>query len=313
MVRLPPAEKLPLALRKNIRDSWENKKSESEQKISEILGTAWTIDINPNAIYPYGDSDYAKDSLGDLIHGYVSGAAYQLSDFARSFGADGINDLNAAASAHVLTMDVDDSTSPVSYCGAAIKDGKLVIIFNPKSLGTNDSDALQSSNITKALNEAPAAAEGGASGLSFSAKDGIRKGYDAKVGAVQGSIAEQLGKSKDDVKLVPNFENLYTTLQANSSKLSSNWEEQLGPFVLQYFEGVQSNLAYNKCKEDEMIQEGVNEAVDKSTFEMRIVDKLKYASYCEVVVEDGKLFVQTTVDRWGVNIGDAANKIIDQL
>lgn len=62
-----------------------------------------------------------------------------------------------------------------------------------------------------------------------------------------------------------------------------------------------------------MLQEGFNEAVDKSTITLRIVDKLKYAKYCEVVVEDGTLYVQTTVEQYGIAIPDAAAKIVDQL
>lgn len=67
MPRLPPVEKLPLAVRKNIRDDWENNRADFEKQISEVLGTSWTIDIQPNAIYAYAKESYAKDSLGSLL------------------------------------------------------------------------------------------------------------------------------------------------------------------------------------------------------------------------------------------------------
>lgn len=65
--RLPPVEKLPLALRKNIRDEWEANRPDFEKQISEVLGTSWTIDINPNFIYAYAKDSYAKDSLGSCL------------------------------------------------------------------------------------------------------------------------------------------------------------------------------------------------------------------------------------------------------
>lgn len=50
-----------------MRDEWEAKKPELEKKISDILGVAWTIDINPNQIYAYADDGYAKESPGAML------------------------------------------------------------------------------------------------------------------------------------------------------------------------------------------------------------------------------------------------------
>ncbi|CAK7229443.1 hypothetical protein SBRCBS47491_007247 [Sporothrix bragantina] len=316
MSRLAPAEKLPLALRKNVRDKWEDKKADFEKRISDALGTAWTIDINPLVLFPYGETSYAKENLGMLIQSYANSASAQLSGFAKQYSADGLGDLNAAASEHVITMDVDDSATPVKYCGCTIRDGKLVILFNPKQLGTADSEAVTPANVLKALNEAPKA-EGAAPELSFSAKTSVRQKYEPKIGAVQAKIGQQLGKPAEAITLVPNFEAFFAALQAESqrpgNKLNKKWEDQLGPFALQYFESVLNQLSAKKFATDDMLQEGFNEAVDKSTFELRLVDKLKYAKYCEVVVEDGKLYIQTTLEQYGIAIVDAATKIVDQL
>ena len=74
MPRLPPAEKLSLAVRKNVRDEWENNKADLERQLTELLGTPWTIDIAPNAIWPYHNDGYAKESLGSCIKAYVFSA-----------------------------------------------------------------------------------------------------------------------------------------------------------------------------------------------------------------------------------------------
>lgn len=86
MVRLPPAEKLPLALRKNgkstsrphprprmankhitVRDEWDSVKEDLTSQITQILGQEWTIDITPTAVWPYHGDGYAKESLGSCI------------------------------------------------------------------------------------------------------------------------------------------------------------------------------------------------------------------------------------------------------
>jgi len=43
MPRLPPAEKLSLALRKNVRDEWDNNKADLESQLSGVLGQPWYV------------------------------------------------------------------------------------------------------------------------------------------------------------------------------------------------------------------------------------------------------------------------------
>lgn len=311
--RLPPTEKLPLALRKNIRDEWEAKRPEFEKQISEVLGTEWTIDINPNQIHAYAKEGYAKESTGSCIASYIDGAVSQLKYFETRQGEEGIKELNEIASAHVLTMDVDTSAKPVSYCGRQIVDGKLTIIFNANAIGTNSYDALELNGLLAALNAAPNSEK---NGLSFAARTAIREDYTPKIGEVQDKINRLLGK-EGAMKLEPRFEDAYEKLKAESqvkkTELRDDWERSLGSYVFSYFESVASRLEYEKFEDDDMMQEGFLEAVENGVVAFRIVDKLKYGSYCEVVIEDGVLFVQTTTKTWGSNAYYAAEKLVDQL
>ena len=86
MVRLPPADKLPLAARKNrqfvswlltsiswltlphlVRDEYEAKKEQNETELSKILGETWKIEINPLAIFPYCEEG-RKNQLGYILN-----------------------------------------------------------------------------------------------------------------------------------------------------------------------------------------------------------------------------------------------------
>ncbi|KAI0397975.1 hypothetical protein F5Y17DRAFT_256931 [Xylariaceae sp. FL0594] len=316
MVRLPPVEKLPLALRKSVRDSWDVKKAGVEKKISDILGVEWTIDVNPNQIFAYAkpDNAYVQQNLGSCLYEYFDDASRRLEDYENAYKQEGIDEINTICHAHVMTLDVDEE-GRFSYCGADVKDGKLRLVFNPERLGANISDALSREVLAKALNEAPAPEGSAAPPLSFAARSSIRKEYDPKIDAVRARVGEIL--AKPDIKLNPNFEANFAKLQAESkvkkTDLRQDWESVLGSYTLLYFEGLVSQLQWQKFPDDDLLQEGLNEAVDKGEIVLRIVDNLKNGTYNEAVIEDGVLYLQTTPQKWGSNITDAAQNLVDML
>jgi hypothetical protein len=58
--------------RRSVRDEFENNKADMEKQISDILGAAWTIDINPLVLWPYAVDGYAKERLGTCIKALVA-------------------------------------------------------------------------------------------------------------------------------------------------------------------------------------------------------------------------------------------------
>lgn len=199
------------------------------------------------------------------------------------------NELNTICSAHVLTLDVEEETPKrFSYCGCDVKDGKLRILFQPDCLGTNIDNACEEGQLFPALNAAPATTP-----LSFSARLGIRNDYDAKVEECRKQFADVTGNA--DFKLNGNFDDTFAKLSAaNKSDVHQDWQSRLGGFTLSYFEGLIYQMRYIKVADDEMVQEGFNEAVEKGEAAFRIVDSLKYGSYCECVIEDGVLYLQVS-------------------
>ncbi|KAK6952640.1 hypothetical protein Daesc_004930 [Daldinia eschscholtzii] len=301
MSKLPPVEKLPLALRKNglVRDDWENKKSDLEQKLSDTLTTPWTVDVNPNQLYAYATEGYAKESLGSCIAEYINGAIYRLKEFKDHAGENGLKELNTICHAHILTIDLDDANR-FPYCGVDVHEGKLRILFAPGKLGANIDSALDRDVLLKALNEAPAPASENAPALSFAARSSISKDYEPKAEQIRAQIADIL--MKPDIKLSPNFEDTFAKLQKaceeNKADFRSDWEGLLGEFTRLYWEGLANQLKYQKFNEDELLREGFHEAVEKGEIAFRIVDTLKYSSYSKT---------------WGANIDDAAQGLVDRL
>ncbi|ORY60916.1 uncharacterized protein BCR38DRAFT_349199 [Pseudomassariella vexata] len=313
MTRLPPVEKLSLAVRKNVRDEWDNKKPDIEKELSDVLTVPWTVDVNPNQIYAYAGEGYARDSLGGCIAAYINGAIYQLKEFSRTYSESGLKELNAICPTHTVTMDVDESKR-FNYGGVDVHEGSLRILFAPGNLGTNVDYALERSTLLKALNDAPAP-EGSSEPMSYAARTGIRQDFDPKIKEIQAKVGELL--AKPDIKLNPNFEDTFEKLKKESkvkkTELREDWESYLGSYAISYFEGIVSQLQWQKFEDDDMLQEGFHEAVDKGEIAYRIVDKLKYGSYCECEVDEGVLYLQSMAKTWGSNATYAADKLVDKL
>ncbi|CAF3510889.1 unnamed protein product [Fusarium graminearum] len=303
MARLPRTERLPLAARKDIRDSWELRKGDYEESLSRILDQPWTIVVDPWAIHPYSQGSWCESSIGCVIASYVEGAFDRLRDFFDQNGNEARDEINEICSAHVLTIDYDD-TNTVSYCGVKVSpERQLVILFSGNNLGTNASDAANSNNLTKALNDAPSLRP-----MNFTARNSIRNGYNPRIEQIQQKLKEML---QQDVSLVPNFETNFEKLTGNNNA-SSGWEWTFGNAHLAYFEGLALQLQYGKFGEDDMLREGLLETVDKHAVHIRVVDQIK-GSYNEAVVEDGILYLQTTPKTFGVNTSNVASNVISIL
>jgi hypothetical protein len=188
-------------------------------------------------------------------------------------------------------MDFDEAKR-FTYTGVEIVEGKMRILFATGNLGTNVDDSLQ--NIDTALNEAPqpVGGDGAAPKLSSAARLGIKLKWDGEIDAVQKKFADMF--QKPDFKLNPRFEENYAKLKENekSASLEEDWDRRMGEYFRQYFEGAEYQLKYQKFAEDEMLQEGFNEAIEKGEIAIRVVDKLTQGSYNESIIEDGVLYLQ---------------------
>ncbi|KAI9847345.1 MAG: hypothetical protein M1838_000929 [Thelocarpon superellum] len=300
------ATKLPLIVRKSVRDDWETPKPGLEAEISQILGTPWTVNIDPAAVFVHAAESWAKDNFGRVIVSYAEGAVANLKRFVAKYGEDGTTELNEVAFTHSITLEDDDS-GRWSYCGCDIKDGKLRILYGPTYLGTNVTDA--TAEIDKAVNDAPKP-ETAAGGLDFDARQSVKVQYESAIGALKDKLDKILGVS---IKLTPNFEANFAILSKHPDGLSSGWQKAIGDGTLSYFESLLDNLKRLKFDSDEMLREGFTDVVNKNEVVLKVVDKLRAGSYNEVFPEDGVLYIQTIPNYWRTNTSDACSEILNVL
>ncbi|EHK42758.1 hypothetical protein TRIATDRAFT_33139 [Trichoderma atroviride IMI 206040] len=312
MGRRPPVAKFSLAVRKNIRDEWENRKPDYEDRISAVLGAPWKIDIDLRQVCAYAEDGYAAEAPGSMISGYIDGVLYQLDRFITKHGDKGKEELNTIAAARTITMDLDEGQK-FSYCGCAVSGtGSLVILFREGYLGTNIDDACSLDNLENALNAAPSTASARHQPMSFIARAAIRSDWDAQTDAIKRQLGEILGR---DIALEPRFEQAFDRLSAAAGDGDASWQRHLGAYHRMYYESLASYLVHQKFGEDDMLREAFHEGIDKATVVFRIVgrEQLKRSAYNECVIEDGTLILQTTAEYYGTNIAEVANTLMEQL
>lgn len=211
-------------------------------------------------------------------------------------------------------MDVT-SKPEVRYSGCEIVGGVLRILFAKGALGTNASDSLV--NLSDAVNQAGSSSDDAS--LDFNARSSIKSDYEAKIEPVKNKCQEIL--KLPTVEFEPNFEHNYAALARYLKTVKKSdkyghreWQKHLGGITLDYFRRFVGVMEDRGFGDDEMLQEGFKEAVEKNQIALRIVDKLnKGKGYNECVIENGVLYIQTTAEFWATNVDAPGEEVIKIL
>ncbi|KAF9476948.1 hypothetical protein BDN70DRAFT_862444 [Pholiota conissans] len=219
----PAVEKLPLSIRKDVRDNFEAKKEDYESTIAGHLGFPVKIEFETNAVAAY--ADLTTPTLGYYFATYVDGFIYGLTNFAQSYDDIGKEYFKNAVSEAKITLNVNELGDKAPTIDADVKDGVFRILFHHQKFGYNASDLY--SLLATAIENAPH------DGYSLLAKSSIEKEYNQKVDEAQQQIGEVL--NMPDVILDPNFEENYAKLIKKKEK---DWVRNYGDSSLKYFQYV---------------------------------------------------------------------------
>lgn len=251
---------------------------------------------------------------------YITSAISRLRTWIHETGPPGQSELNRLATTHSIT--IDSTTNPeITYCACAIANGQLRILFAKDRLSYNVNDAL--ANLQDAVNAAGVEAAGpeGANELDFNAKRSIRDDYDAKIEAVSEKLKKILALPV--LTLVPNFSTNFATITTSELKAKKRggqgalwdqeWQKRFGALTLQYFSEFADHLEYLGFANDDMLQEGFREGVERGEIAVRVVEGLERGTYNECVVEEGVVVLKTKPEYWGTNVGQAGEGVMDLL
>ncbi|KAF8888561.1 hypothetical protein BD779DRAFT_1440000 [Infundibulicybe gibba] len=302
----PALEKLPLAVRRDIRDNFEAGKTDLETQISALLGTPFKININPNEIWAY-KSENSSTPAGSILTGYAEGFLSALTSYLDTYGDDGKTHFNDAVTQSELAVAVNPLGDEGETISATVKDGVFVILFHHTRLGYSMGSL---GDYLLAAIEAVLRP-----GFSLVAKHSIDEDYNAEIDELTQEIGNIL--NMPDVVLDPNFEENYAAL-AKAKKDDASWQEAFGKAIFTYFRsvndmvaskihdtlppystGLRDQLTNQGFEGDEMMQEGFAEVVTSKTFRVRVVKATANDfKMNETILEDGVIYLQVRVTRW---------------
>ena len=302
-----------------MRDDWESKRSDFEQKTSSLLGVPWSFPVDYSTIWSYAEDGYAKQNPGDLVSSYASSFIENLERYLAKHGQGGADELNRVAHMHAIILAHTDR-SDVGYSGTEIVDGIFRIVFTSGNLGVNIYDSSEDilGAVNKAGQAAADAAPGGASSaLDFQAKSNIASEWDAKVSSLQEDFKKILDAPV--ITLSPNFEENAAKLTAfqkanpKDHDLRDDWKARIGEHTYEYFDEGRKHLRAKDFDTDDMMQDGFKDTVEKMEISLTVVEWSESETYNDLKVENGVLVIKVTNKYWAVNVGDPFTKIVDVL
>ncbi|KDR80203.1 hypothetical protein GALMADRAFT_62602 [Galerina marginata CBS 339.88] len=217
----PAVEKLPLAVRKDIRDNWDSKKEDFETQIADALGFPVTINVNVNEVWAYADSLSATQA-GSTFSGYIGGFVSALQSYVEKYGDIGKEYFQNAVTQSEVTLTVNELGDKGETITADVNDGVFRILFRHDRLSYN----------MNWLNDyfAPAIDNAPHEGFGLLAKYSIKTGYEDEIEETEEEIKKIL--ALDDLVLDPNFEENYGTLL---NKSDNDWQKNFGEATFAYF------------------------------------------------------------------------------
>jgi len=279
-----------------VRDKFDSRKEEFQKAIAEKVGCAFMINFKVNEVWAYADS--SSTEAGNNLVGYVEGFISALDSYLEKYGEDGKKHFNEAVTQSELTLAVNEIGDDAPAIDAEVKDGVFRILFSHTRFGLWQS--YLTDHFLKAIEAAPR------EGFSLVAKHSIEEDYLPDAEDLAKEFAEILAF---DVILDPNFEENYAILNTKEDK---SWQSTFGQATLAYFqEGLKPEL--QKFKDDEMLQEGFAEAIPSKTIRVRAVKELKSGETNGPVIEEGVLYLQANIDRWGSWASYIANGLLELM
>ncbi|KAJ7622756.1 hypothetical protein DFH06DRAFT_1105004 [Mycena polygramma] len=224
----PAVAKLPLAVRKDIRDNFDSKKEDFQARIKELTGCDFTININAAEVWAYADE--GNTSAGYCFSAYVEGFISALKNFMTKYEDNGKTFFNEAVTQSELTLAVNILGDKGETINSEVKDGVYRILFRHDRLGCNQN--WLDDTMLPAIEAAPR------EGFSLSAKNSIENDYEGEIDETLEAINKLVGA---EFTLDPNFEDNYKALAA-ANLSDKSWGASIGGTALRVFKGLQYQL-----------------------------------------------------------------------
>lgn len=303
---LEPAEKLSLAVRKNIRDDFESKKPEYEQQLANLIGVdTFTITVNANQVFPYAETTGYGQNMGSMLQLYFEALCSSVEGYTNKGKDEEAKEvLRKVISKNSATMVAVDN---VSYCDLAIIDGELAVVYNYKNFASNISNVGEhiASVVDKGLDAL------GENDLPVVARRAIKEHLDVTISEMQEKMQKMFGK---EYKFEYDIRAYLDKLAQHAEELSwlkDRFNSAVPEFTARYFRAAIGNLETLNFGKDDMLQEAFVDSTENLIVRFEIVDKLQNGqTYNDTLFADGEYKIQTVPKYFATNLDDTDRKSV---
>jgi len=281
--------KLPLKLRKNIRDT-EEKFKENAAKIADAMGGAQeiTLDVDWEATAESATASGYEHRAGEVLHDWIiGGLASNIVSLCKDETAR-----EALVNTWTTGVIIHRTGDPKSgYHSVTFEDGNLVIESKTKSLGSNVGQCGQS--IQDQL-QSP-----GGNDLTLKAQQNVEKTSDAR--------EKTLEAIKDAVELPVDVTLDMDWAEFEDGCKASGYTDRPGDIIGWQLDALKSNFA--RAGKDEMVREAVQEEWTTGVIQHRAED----CKYHDIEFEDGNLILISKPGSFGTNVDKCGANLEDKL
>ncbi|CAG8582170.1 321_t:CDS:1 [Paraglomus occultum] len=281
-------EVLPLRTKINIRDGWELKVPGVKKTLKKVLGEDYDFVVNFDEIYTQAIKerpdylDWFSSSLGDIVYGYFDSLKGYIERYAEKdeLVRNELLKLTTTRKIH-LVYDSDLETNEL----LEVKDDAFWIKTRPKDFGSSTSIGYYLVDRVKDPDSA----------LPLRTKVDVRDEWELKVPALKKRLKSSLG---EDYGFEVDLDEIYSQI-IKANKSQHDWyTRSLGSITCSYFDSLVSNI--EKTASDDLARNEFLEATSSRTF--HLVLDTEVASYNDVEIENGDLYIKVEPKNFGYNV-----------
>jgi len=300
-------------VRKDLRDKYESKVENLQERLKIALGEDYTIEPSIDAIYPGAEAKGYGVQLGAVVYSYFDNAIKGVENLTNSGKDKEAVDLFNSLVPNRKFIIVLDKDAGYNYCGPRFREGDFDLVIHPDNVWSNVSNIAE--DLDRKIDMALFKQKGE---LPLGVRRGVVKYLEPALARAGAKFKQMFGKDYTfEYDLLHVYKERYAKT-VEKEHTEESWFRSYGSafvpnMIGQYFEKAADGLEYKKFGKDEMLQEAFVEATGAGVIAFQLVDTLP-SGYHGVKFEDDKLIIFTTAEKFASNINsEITEKVVDML
>jgi len=307
-----PLDKLPLAIRKNVRDNYENHVPENQSKIAKAIGIdSFTFKVDINALIPYADDSGPQQDPGYYTNEYFTSLVTAVEEYTKNGSDEEAKDVLKKVLHKKEATIAPREKLPDSIAGCETKDGVFYLLFR-----TDGDRSYFAGCANEACYKFAAAIDKGLDALGGEELPVVTR---RSVAANLDPVIKEVGEKFESLfgKPIPLSYDVKAVLDAYHNRKGdgntfNDFNDYAPNLIASYFTEAAAKLEYLNFGADDMLKEAFLESAENG-IKFEVVQKLQHNQLNDCIFEDGFFKLQTTAQYIGSCPDEAAGYAVDRL